>query len=514
MKRTYLISGIIALFISLITIGGYHFLANDSKIVKIEHISTPSSKNVNYTPILQKGNITDFSAIAEKVVDAVVHIKSTRMTEYGNQDGFQYRKLPDPFKDFFKDDPFGDFFERRFEYYGPNQKRGQQPNTPQPISGTGSGVIINEDGYIITNYHVIDQAEDIEITLHDNRTYKAIVIGTDPSTDLALLQIKEKSLPYLPFVNSDDVKIGEWVLAIGNPFSLNSTVTAGIVSAKARNININKEKFAVESFIQTDAAINPGNSGGALVNMDGGLVGINTAIASRTGSYNGYGFAVPSNIVNKVVEDLLKYGSVQRGVLGIMIRNVDGNLASEKGLNIYSGAYVDSLFEKSAGATAGIKKGDVIIKVNDSKINTSSELQEIIARHRPGDKVSVLVDRKGVEKTFNVVLNNPNGSQELSEKKHQQLLRQLGADMETLDKEKAKKLEIESGVKVTNLYTGLLRKQTQMKTGFIITHVDGQKIKDIDSLASVLKNKKGGVMLEGIYEDLPGKYYYAFGIDS
>ena len=315
-------------------------------------------------------------------------------------------------------------------------------------------------------------------------------------------------------MNSDDVKIGEWVLAVGNPFSLNSTVTAGIVSAKARNININKEKFAVESFIQTDAAINPGNSGGALVNLDGGLIGINTAIASRTGTYNGYGFAVPSNIVNKVVEDLLKFGSVQRAVLGVMIRSVDGNLAKEKGLNVMSGAYVDTLFENSAAMTAGIQKGDVITQVNQTKINTSPELQEIIARHRPGDNITVVVNRKGVEKSFQVTLNNPSGSKELSNKKHQEILQLLGADMETLDTATAKKLDIESGVKVINLYAGLLRKYTQMRTGFIITHVDGQKVKDLDSLADILKSKKGGVMMEGIYEDIPGKYYYAFGIDS
>ena len=514
MNRTYLISGIIALFFSLSTIGGYHFFNNDGKVVKIEHITSLASKNVALTPELKRSELTDFTTIAGKVVDAVVHIKSSRIADYGGPNNFQYRQLPDPFKDFFQNDPFEDFFEKRFEYYGPKQNGKVKPNNPQMVMGTGSGVIINDEGYIVTNHHVIDQSDDIEITLHDNRTYKAAVVGTDPSTDLALLQIKAKDLPHLPFVNSDDVKIGEWVLAVGNPFSLNSTVTAGIVSAKARNININKEKFAVESFIQTDAAINPGNSGGALVNLDGGLIGINTAIASRTGYYNGYGFAVPSNIVNKVVEDLLKYGSVQRGVLGVMIRSVDGNLAEEKDLDVLAGAYVDSLFENSAGASAGIQKGDVIVKVDDIEIRTSPELQEMIARHRPGDEVKIVVDRKGVEKAFDVVLNNSNGSQELSQKKHQKILRQLGADMETIDSKTAKKLEIDSGVKITNLYVGLLRKHTQMRTGFIITHVDGQKIKDLDAFVDVLKNKNGGVMLEGIYEDLPGKYYYAFGLDS
>ena len=343
MNRSYLISGIIALFISTVSIGTYHFFNNENKVVRIEHIATPVSKNVNFPIEGTTGKLTDFTEIADKVVNAVVHIKSSRTAGTA-----QYRQLPDPFRDFFQNDPFQDFFGRRFEYYGPNQKREERQMPQQPVFNTGSGVIINQEGYIVTNHHVIDQAEDIEITLHDNRTYKATVIGTDPTTDLALMQIKEKNLPYLPFINSDDVKIGEWVLAVGNPFSLTSTVTAGIVSAKARNININKEKFAVESFIQTDAAINPGNSGGALVNMEGGLIGINTAIASRTGTYNGYGFAVPSNIVSKVVEDLLKYGSVQRGVLGVMIKSVDGNFAKEKDLAVYKGAYVDSLLENSA----------------------------------------------------------------------------------------------------------------------------------------------------------------------
>ena len=514
MNRTYLISGIIALVISLITLGGYHFLNDDGKVVKIEHISSPISKKVALSPNVNRTDLADFTTIAEKVVDAVVHIKSSRVLEYNNQNDYQYRQLPDPFKDFFRNDPFEDFFGKRFEFYGPNQKGNKQQRPPQTVMGTGSGVIISDEGYIVTNHHVIAQSDDIEITLHDNRTFKAAVVGMDPSTDLALLKVKATDLPYLPFVNSDDVKIGEWVLAVGNPFSLNSTVTAGIVSAKARNININKEKFAVESFIQTDAAINPGNSGGALVNLDGGLIGINTAIASRTGYYNGYGFAVPSNIVNKVVEDLIKYGSVQRGVLGVMIRSVDGNLAKEKDLNVITGAYVDSLFENSAGASAGLQKGDVIIEVNDTQIKSSPELQEIIARHRPGDEISVIVDRKGKEKQFSVVLNNPNGSQEIVSKEYQKLLRKLGADLETLDKETAKKLEIDGGVKITNLYAGLLRKQTQMRTGFIITHVDGQKITDLDSFVEIIESKKGGVMLEGVYEDLPDKYYYAFGMDT
>ena len=355
-------------------------------------------------------------------------------------------------------------------------------------------------------------AEDLEVTLHDNRTYKAVIIGTDPTTDLALIQIKEKNLPTLPFVNSDEVKVGEWVLAVGNPFNLTSTVTAGIVSAKGRSINILREQYAVESFIQTDAAINPGNSGGALVNLQGGLIGINTAIASPTGAYSGYGFAVPTNIVSKVVDDLIRYGVVQRGVLGVMIRTVDGNLKKDKDLHVAAGAYVDSLLENSAAGAAGLKKGDVIIAVNDISVKSSSELQEAIALHRPGDVVTLKVDRDGREKELKVTLKNRKGKTTLVSKENRDLLNILGADLETLDEKTAKKLDIKGGVKVKDLYSGKLRKYTDMREGFIITKADDQPVRSVEDLVKVLEGKKGGVMLEGVYEDLPGEYYYAFGL--
>ena len=299
-----------------------------------------------------EGNIRplDFTETSEKVLDAVVHIKSTQTgASYGDKGA---RELPDPFKEF-----FGDMF------------KGQSPNGMQsrPRVGTGSGVIINDKGYIVTNNHVIDNADEVEVTLYNNQSYKATVIGTDPTTDLALLQINADNLKTMALVNSDDVEVGEWVLAVGNPLGLNSTVTAGIVSAKARSIHINTDKFAVESFIQTDAAINPGNSGGALVNLDGNLVGINTAIASTTGTYTGYGFAVPSNIVTKVVEDLLKYGNVQRGMLGVTIRTMDGNLAKEKDVAFTKGVWVEQVGEDSGADMAGIESGDIIISVNFAK---------------------------------------------------------------------------------------------------------------------------------------------------
>ena len=361
---------------------------------------------------------------------------------------------------------------------------------------------------------MIAGADDIEVTLHDNRTYKARVIGTDPSTDLALIQVKEKDLPTLPLVNSDDVQVGEWVLAVGNPFNLNSTVTAGIVSAKSRNINILQDRYAIESFIQTDAAINPGNSGGALVNLQGGLVGVNTAIASPTGAYSGYGFAVPANIVSKVVEDLLEYGVVQRGYLGVTIRSVDGNLAKEKDLNVMTGVYVDSVAENSAALEAGIEPGDVILSVGETSVSSSPQLQETIARFRPGDEVRLKVLRGTKEIPLKVQLKNRDGEFTYVAKDAREIFRVLGADFDNIDKKTARKLDVQGGVKVSKLYAGKLSKYTDIREGFIITKINRQTIKDKDDLVRALESTDGGVMIEGLYEDLPGKQYYAFGIGS
>lgn len=500
--KIYLFSALIALVISFGVIGGYEYLKEEP--VTIQQVSGLQGQRVLYTAD-NEGNLKplDFTKTTEKVLDAVVHIKSTHIRGNGNMQQFEYRQLPDPFRDF-----FGDMFKNS------PQQMPEGGLQPQPMFGTGSGVIINEKGYIITNNHVIDNADEVEVTLYNNETYKATVIGTDPTTDLALLQVKADNLKTLPLVNSDDVQVGEWVLAVGNPMGLNSTVTAGIVSAKARNININKEKFAVESFIQTDAAINPGNSGGALVNLDGNLIGINTAIASRTGTYNGYGFAVPSNIVTKVVEDLLKYGSVQRGMLGVTIRTMDGSLAKEKDVDFAKGVWVENVNEDSAADKAGIEAGDIITKVDDDFVGTSPRLQEIIARHRPGDKVAVTVRRDGKEKEFKVTLENAKGTTDIVKREKKEVLNLLGADFETLTDDMAEELNIDGGVKVIRLYPGKIRKETQMREGFIITHIDGKKIKDVEDVAKALEEKKGGVMLEGVYEGSPDKYYYAFGMGS
>ncbi|MDX1408157.1 MAG: trypsin-like peptidase domain-containing protein, partial [Saprospiraceae bacterium] len=378
--RTLAMSGLVALLVTAGALGVYRIADRaDSKTIRIEHVNSPTTSPVLYSRN-ENGEIVplDFTRIAEDVMGAVVHIKSTySYNGYRQQPG-----LPNPFEDLFRNDPFRDFFNPRYFYRSPSPD--QQPD-PQVRIGQGSGVIISEDGYIVTNNHVVADAVDLEVILHDNRSYQASLIGTDPSTDLALLRINENDLPTLPLTNSDDVQVGEWVLAVGNPFNLTSTVTAGIVSAKGRNINLLRERFAVESFIQTDAAINPGNSGGALVNLAGGLIGINTAIASPTGAYSGYGFAIPANIVSKVVEDLINYGVVQRGVLGVMIRTLDSHLREEQNLKATGGVFVDSLLENSAAGEAGIRAGDVILGIDDQEVLTSPQLQEIIARHRPGD---------------------------------------------------------------------------------------------------------------------------------
>ena len=518
MKKTYILSAIIALVVSLSVVGGYsYFSPKETTAAQVvdKKVTEELGQKVLYAANTD-GEIVplDFTKTTDKVLDAVVHIQAKRKYPHNGNGTYQYRQLPDPFREFFDGSPFGQFFQRPNQLQPERQKENEN-KTPQLVPmGTGSGVVINENGYIITNNHVIDEADEIEVTLHNNTTYKANIVGTDPSTDLALLQIKAEDLTVLPLVNSDDVNVGEWVLAVGNPFSLNSTVTAGIVSAKARNININKDKFAVESFIQTDAAINPGNSGGALVNLNGDLIGINTAIASRTGTYNGYGFAVPSNIVGKVVEDLLNYGVVQRGMLGINIATLNAQLAKEKDIKLSQGVYVANLQEDGAADKAGIKAEDVITAIDGKTVHTSPELQELIARKRPGDEVTVTLVRNGKEKDINVVLESRTGATKIKKKEHQMLLNMLGANLEEIDRDTAKKLNISDGVKVTELFAGKLRKETEIEEGFIITHIDGRKVKTVDDVIKALENKQGGTMLEGIYEDVPGKRYYAFGLDS
>jgi len=463
-------------------------------------------QNAVYT-VKENGELVplDFTGISKEVMNSVVHIRSARKMQtanrsFGPQQGH-------PFEDLFGDDFFRYF---RGNPQPEGQDRGQ--SEPRMRMGSGSGVIISDKGYIVTNNHVIERADEIEVTLHNNETYKAKVIGTDPSTDIALLQIREGNLQALSFGNSDMAQVGEWVMAIGNPFNLNSTVTAGIISAKGRNINIIDDRSAIEAFIQTDAAINPGNSGGALVNLNGELIGINTAIASPTGAYAGYGFAIPANIVSKVVEDLMEHGMVQRAYLGVMIRDIDGSLMEEKNLKLSEGSYVDSLVENSAAAKAGLLPGDVITEINGQEVQKSSDLMEQVGRQRPGDEVSVTVDRFGKTRSFMVQLADRNGEFKLASAESMDILDVLGATFEELDSDKAEKLGIEGGVMIKELESGLLQNQTSVSEGFIITSINNKQVKKVEDVRKLLEKEKGGVLIQGIYENYPGELYFAFGL--
>ncbi|MCY7360884.1 MAG: Do family serine endopeptidase, partial [Ignavibacteria bacterium] len=407
-------------------------------------------------------------------------------------------------RDQFLNEQFRQFFgERGFD------------NGPQ--KGSGSGVIISNDGYILTNNHVIQDADELEVILNDKKSYKAKLIGTDPNTDIALLKINEDNLPFVSYGNSDDVKVGEWVLAVGNPFNLTSTVTAGIVSAKGRNINIigsnsNQQKInPVESFIQTDAAVNPGNSGGALVNTRGELIGINTAIASQTGSYSGYSFAVPVNIAKKVTDDLLKFGVVQRAFLGVSIADIDAELAKEKGISNIEGVYIERVEEGGSADGAGIKAGDIITKINDVTVNSPAELQEQIVKFRPGNEIGVNLVRDGKTKELKVVLKNGDKNTSAVKKGEVVSLAALGGKLETISSTVAAKLKIQGGVKVTELKAGKLA-ATGVREGFIITKIDNQVVKNKEQLQEIIESKNDNmVSLEGIYpENSYSRYIYSF----
>ncbi len=426
----------------------------------------------------------DFTRAADLTLHSVVHVN----TFYEQHNVNTYFN-----------DPFGGF-------YG---GRGLHSN-PEPAEASGSGVIISEDGYIATNNHVIDNADKVQITLNDKRQFIAKVVGRDPSTDLALLKIEEKGLPYISYGNSDDVRVGEWVLAVGNPFNLTSTVTAGIVSAKGRNLDILSNKYKIESFIQTDAAVNPGNSGGALVNTRGELIGINAAIASNTGSYTGYAFAIPVTIVKKVMADLLEFGQVQRAILGVNIKDIDSKLATEKGIKEMKGIYVDAINDGSSAEAAGMKEGDIITRVGAQDVNSAAELQEQVSRFRPGDKVDVTYLRNGESKTVNVTLKNKNGNTNVVKKDAKEIVSLLGSEFENVSADDMDKLKLTGGVKIKSLSPGKLR-SAGIREGFIITSIDKKPITDTDDLMNALQNKSGGVLIEGIYTN-GMRAYYGFGL--
>lgn len=461
----------------LVLIGvGFFYPSPDSEYDSIsERQSIVLSNYVDDTRVEVPEGL-DFTQAAAAVIPGVVHIRSTNSSsESGNV--------------------FDDFFG--------SPRRG-------PSRSAGSGVIISDDGYIVTNNHVVEDADEILVTLFDNREYDARLIGTDPTTDLALVKISERNLPFVTYGNSDVVQPGEWVLAVGNPFNLTSTVTAGIVSAKTRNIGILRDRnnLQIESFIQTDAVVNPGNSGGALVNLRGDLIGINTAIATPTGTYAGYSFAVPVSLVKKVMDDLLEFGEVKRGLLGISITDVNAQLAESQDLDVLTGVYVSVVNNNSAAQEAGIETGDVITAINGVEVTNVSQLQELVARNRPGDEVRVTYLRSGREKTVEATLKSFSGSTELIAAESESSLD--GAIFEDVDDEELDELGISGGVKITDIGNGKW-KSLGVKEGFIITQIDRSKISDVEDLETTLEDKDGErINILGIYPDGTKTYYSTY----
>ncbi|MEM7106269.1 MAG: trypsin-like peptidase domain-containing protein [Bacteroidota bacterium] len=380
-------------------------------------------------------------------------------------------------------------------------------------ASSGSGVIISSEGYVVTNNHVIEDGNRFEVTLNDRRSFDAELLGVDPSTDLALLKLNtNEKFAYVNFADSDSSNVGEWVLAVGNPFNLNSTVTAGIISAKARNINILDGDYSIESFIQTDAAVNPGNSGGALVNTRGELIGINTAIITRSGRYEGYSFAVPSNLVQKVVLDLKEYGVVQRGFLGVLITDVTKEIAEKDDLPNLDGVYISRVNNGSAADEAGLLEGDIITHINGIKVNSTPELQEQVARFRPGNELDVVFLRRGVTKYSKVTLKNKSNTTALINKRDVKLFDQLGAELRDLKPSEVSKIDTD-GVMVVSITRGGKIFHTNMEPGFVITKINDKKVKSLEELLNEIEKKQDTVMLEGVYEDYPGEYYYEFDLD-
>jgi len=445
---------------------------------------------VNYSTsdMVRAAPPADFENAAEASVSAVVHIKTqTRAKRVVVQDPY------------FNDDFFGELFGRRQGYIPPQQ-------------GSGSGVVISPDGYVVTNYHVISGADQVTVTFNDRFTTEAKVVAKDASTDIAVLKVEEKNLPYMEFGNSDEVKLGQWVLAVGYPLTLDATVTAGIVSAKSRSIGINRTQSAsaIESFIQTDAAVNPGNSGGALVNTSGQLIGINSAIASPTGSYAGYSYAIPSNIVKKVVNDLLKYGTVQRAYLGIGLleRNrLTDEQVRKLGIERIDGVYAASIMENSGAEKAGIRVGDFITQINGIPVHTETQLLEQVARYKPGDHVNITYIRGGRSFQTNVELKNIKGTTAILRNDPAANVI-LGANLRSLTSEESKRHNISGGVVVTDIGSGLFSEQTNMKKGFVITSINEVPVKSAEDVRKLLSSSSGNVQIAGFYPGNKGMYYY------
>ncbi len=502
---------LITVLISAITAFGVIFAYD-----KLDHnqnnpnFQTTVPVNYKYAGFLDSGNSpaggpVDFTQAAAAAIPAVVHIKTTTNAKTVNNN------LPQ------QQNPFGDLFGNDLlnQLFG---QGGRQQMLPEKASG--SGVIISDDGYIVTNNHVVAGADKVTVTLSNNKQYIAKVIAVDPSYDLAVVKIDAKNLPFMLYGNSADTKIGQWVLAIGYPLTLEATVTAGIISAKSQYLGLNHDRsggheLAVESYLQTDAAVNPGNSGGALINTSGQLIGINAAIASPTGYYSGYSYAIPVDIVKKVVNDLIKYGSVQRGFLGAAFLDASRLTDDQKQqahipVNV-EGVYITDLVKDGAAKAAGMQVGDVIKKINNIEVNSGSELQEQLSSFRPGDKVDVTVDRNGAEKTLRVTLKNNAGTYAIV--KPATMVDKLGAQLETLDPQKAKQLGLPGGVVVKKINEGALNDQTRMRDGFIITKVNGKDVKNLDDLKNEIGNQTD-ITISGYYPGYNEPFEYPLSLDN
>lgn len=476
--------GLLGIFVAALTGGLVAFGVSTKLIGDQESAAIVNERPVEFVSapkvVTVPGTSLDFTVAASNTVNSVVHIKTQYQVSQKQNAWFEMFEVPG-----------------------------------QLAQSSGSGVIIKSNGYIVTNNHVIDGASDIEVVMNDNRSFEAKLVGKDPATDLAILKINAKGLPAVPFGNSDNLKIGEWVLAVGNPFSLTSTVTAGIVSAKGRNINLldvdpERKIFPIESFIQTDAAVNPGNSGGALVDTDGDLIGINTAIASRTGSYSGYSFAVPSSIVKKVANDIMEFGEVQRAFIGVSISDLSQEIADDLGFDQVSGVFVRGLTPGGAAAEVGIETGDVILSVEDAEVNSVASLQEKVNQFRPGDKVRVKVKRENDVLDYLVTLRNQEGVTELSENLSASRIRTEGAWLEALTSTELDELSLSNGVKLKKDDEGRFRR-AGIREGFIITKIDKKKVEKPMDVDQLLSAKEGGVLIEGIYPN-GTKAYYGFGL--
>ncbi len=449
-------------------------------VSQVEQTQPVQVQRTSYVPT---EGTPDFVDAAERSVDAVVHI----MTKVVNQSNTY-------------DDFFGALLGQLYGY--PGQSRN---NT---MVAYGSGVVLTPDGYIVTNNHVVEGADEVEVTFNNKVKKTATIIGTDPTTDLALIKVDASDLPFLTFGDSDNVRIGEWVLAVGNPFNLTSTVTAGIVSAKARNLSILGEGTSVESFIQTDAAVNPGNSGGALVNTKGELVGINAAIASHTGSYEGYSFAIPSNIVRKVVDDLLLYGETQRGYIGIYPTELTQELAQKEGLEDIEGVYVADVTEEGAAKKAGIQKGDVITAINGKKVNTVTQMMETIRQYRPGDKVTVEVNRRGTHHRYELTLLNEAGNVDVVRSSDSFYNAEFGLMLQPVNQNEKSRLDIKNGLKIVEIRQGRFM-NSGVPVDFVITKVNGYAVNSKADLEKALKSRTRRTTIEGVFPNgMPGSFYY------